>query len=644
MVKFEGRYRRRKRGGWIAEASLVSTCRVGSRGGKQRRCGIVDGGSVGGSGGGGWHRRGSIHGSSPVPGHPSTTVSASSISSSAAHEVQTRGIPLPGMVPSRSIHASPMHGNPIHGFVNPLGPGGLVHPPPPTHVAVASGISHHPNVHQGTEKILPPGSPYSSHGSPLRTPMSSGHGSPQDSPHVARHRRDSEHSSGAISRRGSSDVVSPLPEGHPLGSPDGRGRRRSDYSPHQAVHRKFRHSATEIDRNLTSTPLKIGTSLVTDGEKNRMIFFGRDERLFTGHNGHLFDRYAQPRIRKLLAIFLELSIIWHGIYCRSYPQSLWVSFIKEYISIRTVVILVSVLFGDMRSRNIVHIRCILKVTKLREHWDETNSKVMQRKTQLDMMLGDSQRYEAKRNEVEVWLARMETRLEKMRAVGHTADVLEAQLREQKFSQVIVVSSSSRFACVFICKKKKLFIRRFYLDALCNSDRDQSVPTKLLVEALFEGLTLPTYRGSSAKEARLLLTQYEAKSFHAELHQYKHHIELFNQLTQKLIAVYQQDDTTRVKKMTETINQRYNNLNMSIINRGKLLHSAMNSLHNFDRSLDKFLAWLSEAESSMEGLEAEADRLGGRRDQGALRRPQHQLKVRLSRSHKFHDKFRHGIFW
>ncbi|XP_014483281.1 PREDICTED: dystrophin-like [Dinoponera quadriceps] len=207
---------------------------------------------------------------------------------------------------------------------------------------------------------------------------------------------------------------------------------------------------------------------------------------------------------------------------------------------------VSVLFDDTRSRSIAHIRCILKVTKLREHWDETNSKVMQRKTQLDAMLGDSQRYEAKRNEVEVWLARMETRLERMRAVGHTADVLEAQLREQK-------------------------------------------------------------------------------SFHAELHQYKHHIELFNQLTQKLIAVYQQDDTTRVKKMTETINQRYNNLNTSIINRGKLLHSAMNSLHNFDRSLDKFLAWLSEAESSMEGLEAEADRLGGRRDQGALRRPQHQLK-------------------
>lgn len=56
---------------------------------------------------------------------------------------------------------------------------------------------------------------------------------------------------------------------------------------------------------------------------------------------------------------------------------------------------------------------------------------MQRKTELDAMLGDSQRFEAKRSEVEVWISRMETRLERMRAVGHTADVLEAQLREQK---------------------------------------------------------------------------------------------------------------------------------------------------------------------------------------------------------------------
>lgn len=46
---------------------------------------------------------------------------------------------------------------------------------------------------------------------------------------------------------------------------------------------------------------------------------------------------------------------------------------------------------------------------------------------------------------------------------------------------------------------------------------------------------------------------------------------------------------------------------SIISRGKVLHSAMNSLQNLDKSFDNFLGWLSEAESSMETIEAEFDR-------------------------------------
>lgn len=61
----------------------------------------------------------------------------------------------------------------------------------------------------------------------------------------------------------------------------------------------------------------------------------------------------------------------------------------------------------------------------------------------------------------------------------------------------------------------------------------------------------------------------------------------------------------------------------------MLQSAMNSLHTFDRSLDKFLAWLSEAESSMEAMEADADRLAQRRearDQGGAMHHQRQLKV------------------
>lgn len=40
-------------------------------------------------------------------------------------------------------------------------------------------------------------------------------------------------------------------------------------------------------------------------------------------------------------------------------------------------------------------------------------------------------FEQKRIELETWLQRMETRLASMVPIGHTADVLEAQLREQK---------------------------------------------------------------------------------------------------------------------------------------------------------------------------------------------------------------------
>ncbi|XP_061510177.1 dystrophin isoform X2 [Anopheles gambiae] len=166
--------------------------------------------------------------------------------------------------------------------------------------------------------------------------------------------------------------------------------------------------------------------------------------------------------------------------------------------------------------------------RMKEQWEDTNQSVMQRKTQLTAMLGDSQRYEAKRLEIDAWLSRMETITERMGPVATTADVLDIQQKEQK-------------------------------------------------------------------------------SFHAELHKFNHQIELFNQLTQKLISVYQCDDTSRIKRMTESINLRYNNLNNSIISRGKQLHAAIHSLQTFDRTFEQFLGWLSEAESLCENTETEAER-------------------------------------
>ena len=44
-------------------------------------------------------------------------------------------------------------------------------------------------------------------------------------------------------------------------------------------------------------------------------------------------------------------------------------------------------------------------------------------------------------------------------------------------------------------------------------------------------------------------------------------------------------------------------------RGRALNAAMSSLHSFDRSLDKFMAWLSDTESALESLELELDSYG-----------------------------------
>lgn len=80
------------------------------------------------------------------------------------------------------------------------------------------------------------------------------------------------------------------------------------------------------------------------------------------------------------------------------------------------------------------------MSKLREHWDETNSVVLARKTQLDAMYADTHKFDAKRAELETWLARMEARLERMAPVAHTADVLDQQIREQKVNLHIGVLS------------------------------------------------------------------------------------------------------------------------------------------------------------------------------------------------------------
>lgn len=80
--------------------------------------------------------------------------------------------------------------------------------------------------------------------------------------------------------------------------------------------------------------------------------------------------------------------------------------------------------------------------------------------------------------------------------------------------------------------------------------------------------------------------FQIQAFQSELHSYEHHIELFNQLTQKILTVYPKDDTTRIQRMTENVNMRFQKLNKDVAARGKMLLAAMQNLQSFDRQLDK----------------------------------------------------------
>lgn len=51
---------------------------------------------------------------------------------------------------------------------------------------------------------------------------------------------------------------------------------------------------------------------------------------------------------------------------------------------------------------------LLSVSQLREHWDETSSKVIGRRNELEQIKVNNREFEAKRRETESWLNRMES--------------------------------------------------------------------------------------------------------------------------------------------------------------------------------------------------------------------------------------------
>ncbi|XP_067142933.1 dystrophin isoform X3 [Centruroides vittatus] len=118
---------------------------------------------------------------------------------------------------------------------------------------------------------------------------------------------------------------------------------------------------------------------------------------------------------------------------------------------------------------------------------------------------------------------------------------------------------------------------------------------------------------------------EQRLLQVEIGQWKAAIDSVARMAHKIAADCPHDDASRLRAIADRVNQRYTELSISVQARGKALHNALNSLQQLDKAMDRFLAWLSESESTLEMLDIEAEKFGPRDDLQRAHGWQEQLK-------------------
>uniref|UniRef100_A0A131XXJ0 Protein detached n=2 Tax=Ixodes ricinus TaxID=34613 RepID=A0A131XXJ0_IXORI len=114
---------------------------------------------------------------------------------------------------------------------------------------------------------------------------------------------------------------------------------------------------------------------------------------------------------------------------------------------------------------------------------------------------------------------------------------------------------------------------------------------------------------------------EQRLLNAELGKWKAAVDSVTRLAHKAasepranaMTVPMQEDSARLVAAVENINQRFADLSINVQSRGQALQSALSSLQQMEKALDRFLVWLADSEATLDVLETEADRYGPRDD-------------------------------
>ncbi|KAK2527076.1 hypothetical protein Q9233_007995 [Columba guinea] len=95
---------------------------------------------------------------------------------------------------------------------------------------------------------------------------------------------------------------------------------------------------------------------------------------------------------------------------------------------------------------------------------------------------------------------------------------------------------------------------------------------------------------------------ELKQFSKEIRQWQINVDVTNDMALKLLRDYSADDTRKVERMTDTVNTTWAAINKRVCDREAALESALKMLQQFYLDLEKFLAWLTEAETTANVLQ------------------------------------------
>uniref|UniRef100_A0A673BFA0 Dystrophin n=1 Tax=Sphaeramia orbicularis TaxID=375764 RepID=A0A673BFA0_9TELE len=90
---------------------------------------------------------------------------------------------------------------------------------------------------------------------------------------------------------------------------------------------------------------------------------------------------------------------------------------------------------------------------------------------------------------------------------------------------------------------------------------------------------------------------ELKSFVKELQQWQGQVDETNALANKLLTLYANDDTHKVHQVNDNMMATWNHVNKRVSDREAALEGALKLLQHFYLDLEKFLNWLTEAETT-----------------------------------------------